>query len=581
MNRPFLTAQVPYGNNGYTVLLSAVTPFRRRLAEQALDAVPTVGAGVRENMIFVCREVSQKDTGRQGAASLIVTNIDVGSMQPSQLENLQRKLDLLIDSLEDLWKAAPQTSGRDCGPVQSTELQQWETDLKLDREIAADQTADASTPIPPRGSRRAWSKLAVTVLLAGLAAVVLWPASAPVDLPIEPAKSADSDTVAAARPAETKAGKSEIPTPPKTVPQRPSLLEQIESKWNNAKGEKNARLAVRTAAEVIKNEEISEIQKQDIRKWLNARFQMRQPVSSDVTGQPASSEMGIQWGQIVADIDRLGSAIFQQQLTTLETKISENVITDPLLNMFQELLDTTWLENIGKIYDTKTQLDFAARSQIHIAFNSMQKPKGPSGWQLPDVEAAISAIDQFRNYQPQNQRLKTSLTSTKELLTELNKIRNLRVRVRISRVPNNFNRQKGFRNGDTKVLELSLLDALHSETLVVKDLDGKDYTVKNCREYIRPLVIGEMESNSVQWRTTANYSSDTKIDVHLLLLEFDPRDKVNQEWFAHRKKTLQLLNDAQKLLNAALQSLPAQPARQRSGSSTVPQIPKGTDHAMP
>ena len=574
MNRPFLTAQVPYGNNGYTVLLSAVTPFHRQLAERALDAVPTVGAGVRENLIFVCREVSQKDTGRQGAASLIVTNIDVSSLQSSQCESLLRKLDLLIDSLEDLWKAAPPTSGRDCGPVQSSELQQWETDLKLDRETAAEKTTDASTPITAPGWGRTRSILAVGVLLAALAATILWPDSDPVESTIEPVGTGDSDAVATVSSAEAGIRKTEISGARKPVAQLTSLRQQLEAKWDKQNGKQNARLAVKIAVDVLQNvnEKLSEEQKQEIRDWLNTRFQMPPTVSNEVVSQTDSSNMGSQWDQIVAKIDDLGNVIFERDRQTLEKKISENVITDPLLNLFQELLDTTWLQNIRKTCDTSVQLDFAARSQIDIAFKSAQKSGGTSEWHLPNAGAAINAIDKFGNYQPGNTSLKASLASMKKLLTHLIGIETCRVNIRISKVKvsDNFTGQKIRPRADATVLEISVLNALHSETLDIGNVAGSNYTLGQCRQYIRPLVTGELPR-----KKTTNYESDEgDDDRYSLWLEFDASDKTNKKWFEHKQKTLELLGAAQR-------SLPGQLAGQQTGSSTVPQSPKGAAHAMP
>lgn len=131
MSGAFLMAEVPYGGNGFTLLLSSVSRQRRLLAEAAQNAVPRVGSGAEGSNVFVCRDVSQADTGRQGSARLVLANVDLPQLDEQRLERLQWKLERFVDSLDDLLPDIPQVTGRDCGPVVSARLREWEEELKV------------------------------------------------------------------------------------------------------------------------------------------------------------------------------------------------------------------------------------------------------------------------------------------------------------------------------------------------------------------------------------------------------------------------------------------------------------------
>ncbi|MGV2333774.1 MAG UNVERIFIED_CONTAM: hypothetical protein LVR18_06515 [Planctomycetaceae bacterium] len=165
-------AEVPYGGNGFTLLLSAISKQRRMLAEVAQNAVPRSGSGADGTNIFVCRDVSQGDTGRQGSARLVLANVDLEQLDEQRLERLQWKLERFLDSLEALLPDVPQATGRDCGPVVSARLREWEEELKVSQLPAVQElraATDAAVPTKPDGI----GKYAALVI-AGLCLLGYW-----------------------------------------------------------------------------------------------------------------------------------------------------------------------------------------------------------------------------------------------------------------------------------------------------------------------------------------------------------------------------------------------------------------------
>ena len=163
MSGAFLMAEVPYGGNGFTLLLTDVSRQRKVLAEAAQNAVPRSGSGADGTNIFVCRDVSQEDTGRQGSVRLVLANVDLAQLDIQRQERLQWKLGMFLDSLDALLPDVPQLTGRSCGPVVSARLQEWEEELKVVQLPAAQELREARPVAKPAEPGSSWKYAAIAV----------------------------------------------------------------------------------------------------------------------------------------------------------------------------------------------------------------------------------------------------------------------------------------------------------------------------------------------------------------------------------------------------------------------------------
>jgi hypothetical protein len=548
-------AEVPYGGNGFTLLLSSVSRQRRWLAEAAQNAVPRVGSGAEGSNIFVCRDVSQADTGRQGSARLVLANVDLPQLDEQRLERLQWKLERFVDSLDDLLPDIPQVTGRDCGPVVSARLREWEEELKV-AQLPAGQTlrgeraaeGAATTALPLSGWKSAACVIAMLCLLGYW---ILWQVEKPKEVAVEAETAsagmstiAESEAVVGVQQSgvEPKAEQS-LRIDRKIASGRRELkpLAELVREWKDQK---------LTAVEGVKRLDselgrrgwrpVSEDEEQEIVNWLGGLWWQ------DLQSQETVSLLE-NWTATQRNLIELGSVADLQAFHSLKNtspKIGNRFSRD-VLRALRDVRNSRLLKNVGEIWQnppkvshvpqdksgTRDKLGLTERWALDVAVQD----ESDKSWKQLSYEAATKALQSIEN----SKGIKVA-TQLNQLLGKLHELLQTTVIVSIK-----VRRKKG---GIDKSFEesqqVTALELLHSETLFEEQGAEVAPGTKpglSLRQYWRPLLTDGIKSKKIGELTT---------------IELPDTDE-NAAWFKSRDELLKQFQEFDQSLHEAEQATSA------------------------
>ena len=482
MIKPFLTAQVPYGSNGFTMLLSTVSKVHRQLAEDAIAAVPRVGDGMDDTRIYICRSASQEDTGRSGSACLMLTHVDVTQLDEKKRERLKWKLSVLFEDLEDAWKQVPPTSSRDCGPVESPKLREWERELGVDELPPARNMPIAETePVPNRG-QRLFFWLGCSVLVAMFTMLVLrlseW--------------NVGSGPVVETKHEETKPEQVSQPTDIKTVPdlstnasvkqpppKQRKPLSQLIAEWRKDKPDKPANTIpavaelVMLAAE-LKKRPSSKEDKAEVKRWLEESFQLSVPPSAD---------MAAEWKSVSSQLAGLAEVAKNPVMQLIDEQISRDVLNHLFIEALRKVLGSQFIRNVKSHCEDPPPgqtVEFMSRTKLDIAIKAEQQRHGPRPgsnrtersletvepntpeWKLPVNDSVIESIQTFASYRGNG----GDTQEVQTLLETLNLISDLKAVISVSEMSEPGGRKQ--ETGELGFAEDPVLQMLHANTLQVR-----------------------------------------------------------------------------------------------------------------
>ncbi|MFM7059222.1 MAG: hypothetical protein ACKO2P_20100 [Planctomycetota bacterium] len=571
-------AEVPYGGNGFTLLLSSVSRQRRLLAEAAQNAVPRVGSGAEGSNIFVCRDVSQADTGRQGSARLVLANVDLAQLDEQRLERLQWKLERFLDSLDDLLPDIPQVTGRDCGPVVSARLREWEEELKVAqlpaaRALRGEGAAEgaATTALPFSGWKSAASIITVLLLLGSW---ILWPGEKPAGVAVDAETASDGMSTVAESAAvdgvqQIGAEQSQrIARKPASV--RPELkpLAELVRGWRKDREMTAVPGVEELYTELVKRgwKTASVDEEQEIVDWLGNLW---------YTGPEAGEESDIQteWGAVAANLKHLGAVAETQnfagrdglaaRLPAVRDRFDRDLLRALLIARKSQLISHA--ANIFQFQyadgNESLREKFAEMVQEDVAIRSVASGTGASGparevWESigiaePDLDRAFTA---FRNYGGEIPPIPVRLADEFQgLLKTLHKLLNTELVIGIQpQRLNSRNRPQVF--GSAAQSPFHVLELLHSETLSIR-VDNRGYILGGIagREYWRGLLAQASKEKSAMRHVPYHKENDP---VEIISLKFGSDVGSNATWFEERDTFRQQLKVFDESMKEARTTVP-------------------------
>lgn len=607
MSGAFLMAEVPYGGNGFTLLLSEVSRQRRLLAEAAQNAVPRSGSGAEGSNIFVCRDVSQADTGRQGSARLVLANVDLSQLDEQRLERMQWKLERFVDSLDDLLPDVPQVTGRDCGPVVSARLREWEEELKVAllpaaQALRGEGAADgaATTALPFSGWKSAACVIAMLCLLGYW---ILRPGEKAAEVAVEDETASagmstipESEAVVGVQQIgmERKAEESQrIARKPASVGRVLKPLAELVGEWRKDPKVTAVEGVERLYSELGKRrwKIVSGDEKQEIVNWLGDLW-LRAPEAGK------ESDIQTEWAAVAANLKQLGAVAGTQNfagrdglaarlpavrdrfdrdlLRALEIARKSQLISHAA-NIFQFQYvagadGTTGVETISaaanilerqdKAGDIASSLEkFAEMVKEDVAIRSVVSGTGASGparevWESigiaePDLDRAFTA---FRNYGGEIPPISVRPADKFQgLLKTLHKLLNAELVIGIQpQRLNSRNRPQVF--GSAAQSPFHVLELLHSETLSIR-VDGRGYILggRAGREYWRGLLTQASKEKSATRHVPYHKENDP---VEIISLKFSSDVGSNATWFQERDTFRQQLKEFDETLKEARTTVP-------------------------
>jgi hypothetical protein len=574
---------VPYGGNGFTLLLSAVSRQRRLLAEAAQNAVPRNGAGAEGTNIYVCRDVPQADTGRRGSARLVLVNVKLEDLDASRRERLEWKLEQLIQSLDDLLPDVPQTTGRECGPVVSGRLGGWEEELRVAHLPAAQALEQMTIGGRPTTSAATGRGRILAVVAVGLLSLLgYWislPGGKPHDVAADVPETLESPPKEAAtgmglqRVTPESAGKLSPHTarPPASVKKTQKPLTEVLGEWKGQQltvGEAIGRLN----AEWIKRQGASGSRSdgQNIADWLGDlwRYEPRADESNDVETD---------WAAAATYLKRLGEAAGSQDFAG-DTGLAARVpavrkrFDQDLLLALRKARDSQLVRNAARIFRYQTndwngKIDFLNEmALLDVAVSSAAgatKNEVPEAVEWRQIFTADSPGDAFaaiRNLGGENPQGPYLLAGDLQaLLSRLDKLLAGELLLRIHRMELTLRGQK---QGKSAEQTFRVLDLLHSE-IVELEIDDRVYTLGSypsgrgmmrlspTREKLRSLLT--MDATLERRRPSVKFTQfrkDNQDPTDSISLEFRDADGSNAEWIKRREEFRAQLKKFDQLLES-------------------------------
>jgi len=568
----FLMAEVPYGGNGFTLLLSEVSRQRKSLAEAAQNAVPRSGTGADGTNIFVCRDVSQEDTGRLGSARLVLANVDLTQLDADRQERLLWKLGMLLDNLDALLPDVPRLTGRDCGPVVSVRLKEWEEELKVAQLPAAQELREVTqvaTPVEPHGRGKY-----VALVIGALCLLGYWiarGAGKPQDV------AADSDNTAAAASAEPDAPQSpqqnappqlrelsfnNDPQPDTQTKKRRKNLSELLEEWQAKPMSVEAAIKNLDAAWSARSDaEKNSVDKQQIADWL-ASLWWPQPTAGADGGleaewKAAASRL-IQLSK-VADLQSFSGATgVASKISAVRTRFHQD-----LFRALKSARESRLINHSAKIfrYGTLPINDLSEIITLDVAVparstGTVVSKSASAGWQKvatpEDLPVAFTVLQDFGNGKPE--ALFRSIKQFQLLLQVLDQVLIAKLQLTVETIaPERF----GDLQIESKEQSFDVLELLHCETLKV-EVGERYYTLGSVNSAQVSKKNAHLISSRQDWRqllTESGRNQQTPFRKKLTSFQKENRDPVdeiilelkrgsgdNNGWFQNRDKFRELLN---------------------------------------
>lgn len=581
MSGAFLMAEVPYGGNGFTLLLSSVSRQRRALAEAAQNAVPRSGSGADGTNIFVCRDVSQGDTGRQGSARLVLANVCLSQLDSQRLERLQWKLERFLDSLDALLPDIPRATGRDCGPVVSVTLREWEEELKAAQLPAATElleAADGAVPTEPDRVRKYAVFVIAVVCLLGY-----WTArrgSKPADRgDAATGVHAESDTPDRGQ----QSGSQQIGEigprvdlkPDAPSKKRKKVLSDLLDEWRTQTVTVEEALERLDAAWSVRSEtERQSVSGQEIAGWLGSLW-WEEPAAD------GRSDLEAEWQAAASKLTRLGEVADLQsfsgasgvasKIPAVRARFNQDVI-----RALQEARGSRLIMHSTQIFQyggpganslkDMIRLDVAVTNKT--AVKDAEEPARESWRQVPTaskLDGAFNALQGFGSENPET--LHRSLVEFQLLLKALDELLGAELLLTIhTEKSNTFG---SIQPVDSAEQLFSVLDLLHCETLET-EVGEREYLLGgekrargvSAREYWRSLLtLGDGTRNHPSRVQITNFRKENRDPVDLVTLELRRGHGSNEDWFRSRDEFRKRLKSFDASLQEAKATLPGDVTR--------------------
>gem|GEM_PF-4009109 len=566
MSGAFLMAEVPYGGNGFTLLLSEVSRQRKSLAEAAQNAVPRSGTGADGTNIFVCRDVSQEDTGRLGSARLVLANVDLTQLDADRQERLLWKLGMLLDNLDALLPDVPRLTGRDCGPVVSVRLKEWEEELKVAQLTAAQELREVilvATPVEPHGS---WKYVALVIgAFCLLGYWIARGAGKPQDV------AADSDNTAAAASAEPDAPQSpqqnapqqlrelsfnNDPQPDTQTKKRRKNLSELLEEWQAKPMSVEAAIKNLDAAWSARSDaEKNSVDKQQIADWL-ASLWWPQPTAG------ADGDMEAEWNAAASRLIQLSKVADLQSFsgaTGVASKISavRTRFHQDLFRALKSARESRLINHSAKIFRYGTLQDIVLTEMISLdvavparSTGTVVSKSASAGWQKvatpEDLPVAFTVLQDFGNGKPE--ALFRSIKQFQLLLQVLDQVLIAKLQLTVETIaPERF----GDPQIESKEQSFDVLELLHCETLKV-EVGKRYYTLGSVNSAQVSKKNAHLISSRQDWRqllTESGRNQQTPFRKKLTSFQKENRDPVdeiilelkrgsgdNNDWFQNRDK---------------------------------------------
>ncbi|MFM7039767.1 MAG: hypothetical protein ACKO2L_18835 [Planctomycetaceae bacterium] len=566
MSGAFLMAEVPYGGNGFTLLLSEVSRQRKSLAEAAQNAVPRSGTGADDTNILVCRDVSQEDTGRLGSARLVLANVDLTQLDADRQERLLWKLGMLLDNLDALLPDVPRLTGRDCGPVVSVRLKEWEEELKVAQLPAAQELREVTqvaTPVEPHGSGKY-----VALVIGALCLLGYWIAGGagkPQDV------AADSGNTAATASAEPDAPQSpqqnapqqlrelsfnNDPQPDTQTKKRRKNLSELLKEWQAKPMPVEAAIKNLDAAWSARSDaEKNSVDKQQIADWL-ASLWWPQPTAG------ADGDMEAEWKAAASRLIQLskvanlqsfsGATGVASKISTVRTRFHQD-----LFLALKSARESRLINHSAKIFRYGTRQDIVLTKMISLdvavparSTGTADSQSASAGWQKvatpEDLPVAFTVLQDFGNGKPE--ALFRSIDQFQLLLQVLDQVLIAKLQLTVETIaPERF----GDTQIESKEQSFDVLELLHCETLKV-EVGGRYYTLGSVNSAQVSKKNAHLISSRQDWRqllTESGSNQPTPFRKKLTSFQKENRDPVdeiilelkrgsgdNNDWFQNRDK---------------------------------------------
>ena len=572
MSGAFLMAEVPYGGNGFTLLLSAISKQRRMLAEVAQNAVPRSGSGADGTNIFVCRDVSQGDTGRQGSARLVLANVDLEQLDEQRLERLQWKLERFLDSLDALLPDVPQATGRDCGPVVSARLKEWEQELKVSQLPAVQAlraATDAAVPTKPDGIGKY-----VALVIAGLCLLGYWIGQRGGRTE---GVAEDRDDTAEGVTAEPQTpDRLQSSSPQKTTelslrgdlkPDTPSqkrkkLLPELLDEWRAQPLTVKEEIERLDAAWGTRSDaERQSVSGKEIAVWLGSLWWPDQAVG-------AGSDLGAEWQAAALQLVRLGEVANLQNFSGARGIASEIPAVrarfhQDVIRALQMARESQLIRHSAQIFQYNTpkgkalgdmiRLDVAVKTRLQES--GLNKSVGESWQQVTTPPALSDAFTALMNIGGENSpALLQSVAEFRLLLKALNDVLGAKLSLTI-------HTESKSRRIESVSQSVDVTELLHVETL---EIQGKErqYTLggekrargTSTREYWRRLLTAGAGTEV----KVSNFLKENRDPVDEVILELRRADGFNNAWFSSRDEFRKHLDSFDALLQQAKATVPGE-----------------------
>ncbi len=558
MSGAFLMAEVPYGGNGFTLLLSSVSRQRRTLAEAAQNAVPRSGSGAEGTNIFVCRDVSQGDTGRQGSARLVLANVSLSQLDSQRLERLQWKLERFLDSLDTLLPDIPQATGRDCGPVVSVALREWEEELKVAQLPAATELLDATYGAVRTEPYRVRKYAAIVIVVFCL--LGYWTAqrgSQPADVAAERGDAAtvvqaESDTPDRGQQSGSQQigefGPRDDRRPDAPSKKRKKVLSDLLDEWRTQTVTVEEALEKLDAAWSVRNEtERQSVSGQEIAGWLGSLW-WQEPAAD------GRSDLEAEWQAAASKLTRLGEVANLQsfsgasgvasKIPAVRARFHQDVV-----RALQEARGSRLIMHSTQIFQYGGLSANSLKDMIRIdvavankpAVTDVEEPARESWRQVrtaASLDGAFNALQGLCSENPET--LHRSLVEFQLLLTALDELLGAELLLTIhTEKSNTFG---SIQQVDSAEQAFSVLDLLHRETLET-EVGEREYLLGgekrarefSAREYWRSLLTqGDGTRNNPSRVKITNFRKENRDPVDVVTLELQRGRGPNEDWFRSR-----------------------------------------------
>lgn len=560
---PFLIAQVPYGQQGFTLLLGQVTYAHRHVAESALDAVSGRDARAEETCIYVRRSASQRDTGRDGMVCLVLANVAVSQLDPDSQERLQWKLSVLVDNLGEVMAASQSQAPQYGAYLESPLLRAWEMDLQVDQLPSAGRGPQSPVFIPRGRSRPPWKHWPRWLLIATLVlpCVLVWKFSGgrvvheTTDRTVKTRSTISSHSDALVLKQERSAPLRQSPSPKpwsavitdwKTADANP------DSSTKTGRNVAKMQRAIKRMAMELKNRSATPIDESDKRllnDYLSGVFESKGVASSKtVSQQKTDADLPSIQPQLVEILKRL-KQLMEIDVVSLGT-VAENLGNEPfeqaVTGCLTELIQSQIVKNAKRLCSGDvTRVGVLAKPEIAVrpvsslpggpgpvAAEDMLRSQVTENWTLPaqlsQIGEQLLTLSIGRDLSPDGQNL---LKKTQAVLSTLSETAKVHIEVRVEML--DF-KDRSINRGN--IQETGLLQLLHRESLVVTVDDQHAWSMSNCREYIRPLLLSR--ASQIPKIKTANFKPGKKpgspaemlrLTVDVNAVKFDEWKKLQQK----------------------------------------------------